>query len=208
MKTEKVVLSTLKHPEKNARRHPEKQIIEFGKSLEMFGQTRPIVIDEKGTILIGNGMVMAMVAKGWEKADALRKKGLTQKQKAKLMLVDNKIYSLGVDDPEAQFALIEEIIGTGTNMDFEIPGFDEHVLQAFVSNEDDVDNNVSSYGAGIAPPEAGGKDTNTFLDGDGGGQTIETQAGESGGEPAGPQRTEGENLKQIRCPHCGELIWV
>ena len=49
-------LSVLKHPEKNVRIHSEQQIRELKRSLEKFGQTRALVIDENNIILIGNGL--------------------------------------------------------------------------------------------------------------------------------------------------------
>ena len=52
-------LSVLKHPEKNVRIHSEQQIRELKRSLEKFGQTRALVIDENNIILIGNGLYEA-----------------------------------------------------------------------------------------------------------------------------------------------------
>ena len=43
-------LSVLKHPEKNVRIHSEQQIRELKRSLEKFGQTRALVIDENNII--------------------------------------------------------------------------------------------------------------------------------------------------------------
>ena len=45
-------LSVLKHPEKNVRIHSEQQIRELKRSLEKFGQTRALVIDENNIILV------------------------------------------------------------------------------------------------------------------------------------------------------------
>lgn len=58
-------LSDLKHPEKNVRIHSEQQIRELKRSLEKFGQTRALVIDENNIILIGNGLYEAMVSLGY-----------------------------------------------------------------------------------------------------------------------------------------------
>lgn len=38
--------------ERNIRIHTEKQLQEFERSVKMFGQIRPIVIDENNTILV------------------------------------------------------------------------------------------------------------------------------------------------------------
>lgn len=46
MKITKVNVDTLKSPEKNVRKHNEKQIRELARSIEKFGQIRPVVIDE------------------------------------------------------------------------------------------------------------------------------------------------------------------
>lgn len=98
MKVTRMKLASLKMPEKNVRIHSEKQVKEFVRSLDAFGQIRPIVVDEDNTILAGNGLYAALMAKGETEADVYVMKGLSPNEKKKLMLADNKIYSLGVDD--------------------------------------------------------------------------------------------------------------
>lgn len=61
-------LGALKHPKKNVRIHSEQQIRELKRSIEKFGQTRAIVVDEDDTILIGNGLYEAMVSLGYQEA--------------------------------------------------------------------------------------------------------------------------------------------
>jgi len=133
MKTKVLAVSALKHPEKNVRKHPEKQVAEIVKSLEMFGQTRPVVVDEDYTILAGNGLVLAMKEAFWDKAEVLVMEGLTQTQKRKLMLVDNKMSLMGITDYEIQFEFLESIVAeTG---DYEIPGFEVEMLQTLISKD-------------------------------------------------------------------------
>ena len=62
MKVVQKKLSDLHKIEKNIRRHSQKQICEYVRSLKMFGQVKPLVIDESGTILIGNGLYEALLA--------------------------------------------------------------------------------------------------------------------------------------------------
>jgi len=141
MKTEKVKLADLRHPEKNVRIHTEKQIQEMIRSIEMFGQIRPVVIDEKNVILAGNGLVEAMRKMGLAEADALRVTGLTETQKKKLMLADNKIYSLGVDDLDVIYEMLREF-----EDDFDVPGFDEDLLRDLLADVDHVDEKIQEYG--------------------------------------------------------------
>ena len=81
MKVTRVKLSALKSPEKNVRIHSEKQTKEFVRSLESFGQIRPIVIDEDNTILAGNGLYAALMAKGESSADCYVVSGLSENEK-------------------------------------------------------------------------------------------------------------------------------
>lgn len=53
MKITTAKIKDLKHPDKNVRIHSEQQIRELKRSLEKFGQTRALVVDENNTILIG-----------------------------------------------------------------------------------------------------------------------------------------------------------
>ena len=46
-------LVDLVKPEKNVRIHTEQQLKEFQRSVKMFGQIRPIVVDENNVILAG-----------------------------------------------------------------------------------------------------------------------------------------------------------
>lgn len=141
MKIERIKIAELKAPDTNVRLHTEKQIKEFIRSLNQFGQTRPAVIDENNVVLIGNGMVAAMKQRGDTEIDIFRKTGLSENDKKKLMMADNKIYTLGVDDYDAIDKLMEELQG-----DFDIPGFDEEVLQSMVSTVEEVTEQIANYG--------------------------------------------------------------
>lgn len=49
-------LADLRKPAHNIRRHSDKQITEYIRSIEMFGQIKPLVVDEHGEIIAGNGL--------------------------------------------------------------------------------------------------------------------------------------------------------
>lgn len=140
MNTIKMRISELIHPEKNVRRHPEKQLQEMLKSIRMFGQIRPVVVDENNVILAGNGMVEAMRIGGYEEADVLVVNGLTDAQKKKLMIADNRIYELGVDHKDNIFEILREI------GDFEVPGFDEDILRSLLAEDENIEEELESYG--------------------------------------------------------------
>ena len=140
MKVTKRNLTELRKPDKNVRIHSDKQITEFKRSIEMFGQIRPIVIDEDGTILAGNGLYDALRAMGRTEADCYVAAGLSESQKKKLMLADNRIFSLGVDDIQGFDDLIAELD------DLDVPGYDEELLKTLTADFEDVDGMMAGYG--------------------------------------------------------------
>ena len=54
-----VPVDELKPHPKNARTHPKKQIRQIADSIESFGFTSPILVDENNTVLAGHGRLAA-----------------------------------------------------------------------------------------------------------------------------------------------------
>ena len=142
MKIVKKKLSELHPLEKNVRRHSPKQISEYVRSLNMFEQLRPLVIDEDGTIWIGNGMFEAMKSMGWEYAECEIRRGLTEKQKKKMMMADNRIYELGMTDTDVFDEIIRSLDG-----DVDVPGWDADLLETLNASVQQVNDMVDNYGS-------------------------------------------------------------
>ena len=70
-------LSELHKPAHNIRRHSEKQLTEYIRSIEMFGQVKPLVVAEDGEIIAGNGLYEALLRMGRETCDCYVMVGLT-----------------------------------------------------------------------------------------------------------------------------------
>lgn len=134
-------LSELTAPEKNVRIHTEKQLKEYEKSVRMFGQIRPIVIDEKNVILAGRGLYDTLLRMGSTTAECYQYLDLTENQKKKLMIADNKIFSLGVENLDTLNEFLVELNG-----DLDIPGFDEEILKQMVADADEVTDKIAEYG--------------------------------------------------------------
>lgn len=130
-KREIVPLSNIIPNEKNTRRHGETQIKELVRSLKKFGQIKPIVVDEKYRVLAGHGVFQAMKKAGFEKAEVNVVKGLKEKDKLKLLISDNRIFTLGVEDYIGIESIISEL------NDFDIPGFDEKLLKQILDSTSD-----------------------------------------------------------------------
>lgn len=207
MKIQTLKLSELKPLEVNVRKHSETQIKEIMRSVQQFGQTRAIVIDEDNNILIGNGLHEAMVKAGLEQAFVYRKKGLSEIEKKKLILADNKTYSLGADDYGNIEAYLEEITASG---DFEIAGFDEDVLRNLMRQADEVLADVQNYGVLSAEQVEKKKEMQRAEP-----EQTEATAGTSAEQPGNGAMidgtppddiTHGAEPETVICPNCGECI--
>ena len=199
-------INALRPAEKNVRIHNEKQINEMRRSIEAFGQIRPIVTDENGVIIVGHGLWEALKLMGETHAKVLVLEGLSEAEKKKLMLADNKIYELGNNDYDAMLEILEEIKLEGDSLD--IPGYDMEVLEALLADADDIDSELKKYGdisdekrdelkkereevkATVVQPE----EREIVLNSD----IIKVE-----------QEKETERPKPyVECPKCGEKIWL
>lgn len=208
MEIEKINIAELKPLEKNVRLHNEVQIKELIRSLNQFGQTRAIVIDEDKNILIGNGLYFAMKERGDEQAECYIIRGLSEKQKKKLVLTDNKVYSLGRDNYEGITDFINEITMDG---DFDIAGFDDEVLRQMTRDLEALEEDMKSYGIVTETDLKRPVSAPTVP------QTSPQTDGAPMAAPAPQQATEHttneptvsavvKNNRTIICPSCGEVI--
>lgn len=190
-------LSDIKRPERNVRIHPEKQMREYERSIAMFGQLRPIVVDEENVILCGIGLHEALNRMGKESASVIVAAGLSQQQKKKLMIADNKIYALGIDDLGALDKFLLELKG-----DYDIPGFDEDVLKSLMAEVKDVEAVIGSYGT-LAQEEL------LSMKASGARKESALSEARSPSQNANPESTPANyEKKSVTCPNCGEEIWL
>ena len=217
MKVIKKRLDDLKHPEKNVRIHSEQQIRELKRSLEKFGQTRALVVDENNVILIGNGLYEAMVSLGYQEASVYVKTELSENDKKKLMIADNKTYALGIDNLDTLNEFLEELQG-----DLDIPGYDEEILQQMVADADEVTEKISEYGALDESEIQKIKEANEKREQKAAAAEISDNNSENSSENTNTsdnQSSERQNTtetepeitetrKFVICPNCGEKIWL
>ena len=205
MKVVQKKLSELRKTEKNIRRHSPKQISEYVRSVKMFGQIRPLVIDEDGVILAGNGLYDALVSMGEEKADCYVVSDLTETQKKKLMLADNRVYELGMTDTEVFDEIIKSLGG-----DVDVPGWDADLLETLNASVREVNAMVDSYGS--YQPEDMGRYRRETQNG-----TQEQGSDGPGASPLSATAPEGEtpqsaaqevSARYVICPKCGERIEI
>ena len=197
-------LVDLVKPEKNVRIHTEQQLKEFQRSVKMFGQIRPIVVDENNVILAGNGLYETLIAMGKETADVYKYDNLTENQKKKLMIADNKIFSLGIENLDTLNSFLEDLQG-----DLDIPGFDEDILKQMVSEAEDVTEKLSEYGTLDDEEIQSIKESGERKE-----QQIQKAEAEQAtlAQPQQEMPEDSEDTTEVKkfviCPKCGEKIWL
>lgn len=216
MQTLKMKLADMRKPEKNVRNHTERQLQEYERSVKMFGQIRPIVVDENNEIMIGVGLYDTLVRLGYEEADVYQLTDLTSAQKKKLMIADNKIFNLGVENLEVLNEFIEDL-----KDDLDIPGFDEDILKEMVADAEEVTETIMGYGKLDEEEIKQIRDIGEKQEAKAERVHLEPKAPENGsmaekkpvesvdriiGDNMGGERTDVQ--KFVICPKCGEKIWL
>lgn len=146
-----------------------------------------------------------------EQALVYKYEDLTESQKKKLMIADNKIFSLGIENLDTLNEFLEELNG-----DLDIPGFDEEILKQMVADADEVTEKISEYGTLDEEEiqqikEANEKREQKELESasEEGKAIVQTDLPQQGGQSATMESPESaETRRFVICPKCGEQIWL
>ena len=92
-KYELVDVHELKYDPKNSRHHSKESIDAIKKSLQTFGQQKPIVVNSQNVVLAGNGILEAARGLLWEKIE-VRRSELADLDQEAYKITDNRIAEL------------------------------------------------------------------------------------------------------------------
>jgi hypothetical protein len=190
-----VNIDLLVTPELNTRIHPEKQINEIRRSLQKWGQYKNVVIDDKYSVLAGNGLVDAMRLEGMKKVWVVILHDLSENDKKKLMMADNKTAGLGVDNLNNIEQIIHDLAG-----DFDIPGFDDEVLNSICAASEEISLALEDYGKATDENLA-------VIEAHAGANNQEEESGEEA-ETAIVPEAQADGRQSVICPKCGAEIWL
>jgi DNA modification methylase len=106
---------------RNARTHPKKQLRQLANSIERFGFTNPVLIDDAGQIIAGHGRVEAAKLLGLKQVPTLTLSHLSPAERRAYMLADNKLALNAGWDPELLAQELQELIDI--DFDVDLTGF-------------------------------------------------------------------------------------
>lgn len=126
---------TLVRYDRNARTHSDTQIGQIAAAIERFGFTSPLLIDEHDVIVAGHGRLAAAERLGMDEVPCIRVTGLSDAERAALVLADNRIaLNAGWDEKvlALELASLQESIDAGDlDMDLGDIGFSEQELKDY-----------------------------------------------------------------------------
>ncbi|MGK7651960.1 ParB N-terminal domain-containing protein [Roseovarius sp. B08] len=120
---ELIAISDPKPWARNARTHSKKQVRQIAESIETFGFTNPVLIDERRTILAGHGRVEAARLLGRDEVPCLRLDYMSEDEKRAYVLADNKLALNAGWDEDLLAAELGALMSADLDFDVSITGF-------------------------------------------------------------------------------------
>lgn len=145
MQIEVIDIDKIHKYEKNAKRHPKKQIEQIKKSIQEFNYNDPIAIDENNMIIEGHGRYEALKELGYKQVECIRLTHLSEQEKKAYILAHNKLnMETGFDDE----LLWDEL---GSIVDFKMDDFGFNLDKAFdnLFKENEAMRTVHNYNLDI-----------------------------------------------------------
>lgn len=132
MKVESVKVETLTLDPRNARTHSQRNIDAIARSLERFGQRRPLVVWQD-RVIAGNGTLQAAIGIGWKSIEITRCPDAWTEDEAKAYAIaDNRTGDLAEWDGETLVKILNEL--------------DDELVQAAGFDAPDMDDITAAFG--------------------------------------------------------------
>jgi hypothetical protein len=143
-------LDQIKLDGRNSRTHSAKQIRQIANSIAAFGFTNPLLLNEDGTLIAGEGRLKAAQLLGFAKVPAIVLAGLSPAKQRALAIADNKIAENAGWDRERLAIEIPELAGLleAEGLDVSVLGFEaveiDQLVTDFEENAADPEDSIDS----------------------------------------------------------------
>lgn len=146
---ELIEISKLKPALRNARTHSKRQIKQLADSMQRFGFTNPILIDDDNRILAGHGRTEAAKSLGIAEISCVRLSDMSDADKRAYVIVDNKSALNAGWDQEILAVELQELMDLG--FEVELTGFKLPEIDALFN--DAAEASPDAVGAADAVPQ-------------------------------------------------------
>jgi len=126
----------------NARTHSKKQISAIACSIQEFGFTNPILIDDNNTVLAGHGRLEAAKSLGLKTVPTVSITHLTEAQKRAYILADNKLAERAGWNEEILKTELSFLAEIDTSFDITLSGFEMAEIDIVLGDKQTIDNTL------------------------------------------------------------------
>src|ERR1700730_18272151 len=140
-KVERWPVAKLAPNARNARTHSDEQVTQLAASIEEWGWTIPVLVDEAGGIIAGHGRILAAHRLRIEDVPGMVGAGWSEAKKRSYMLADNKLTLNGEWDLDLLAIEIAEL--RASDFDISLIGF----------SESEIDDLLKADGGGLTDPD-------------------------------------------------------
>ena len=152
MQIREVNVSEIKEYAKNAKKHPEKQVVAIATSIKKFGFRQPLVLDKNMEVVIGHGRLAAAKMLHMETVPCVMADDLTDEQIKALRIADNK-----TNESEWDFGLLGEELAQLVDIDMTDLGFNEaEILELQIDDSPEIPQYTPQVEAVRPVEQAGG----------------------------------------------------
>ena len=127
-------VASLSADPKNARTHSDKQVAQIGASIERFGFTNPLLIDEHGVVIAGHARLAAATNLGLDVVPVIVIGGLSEAERRALALADNKIALNAGWDEKLLATELKFLADLQIDLDVSITGFDTVEIDGVIAS--------------------------------------------------------------------------
>ncbi|MGR6329972.1 site-specific DNA-methyltransferase [Sphingomonas sp. XXL09] len=117
---------------RRARTHSRDQITQIAKSIETFGFSVPLLVDEKNKIIAGNARLEAAIQLGLAEVPVVTISHLTPEKKRAFVLAENKLATAGGWDRAVLSLEFKELLEIAPDFDLDVTGFVDPEIDALV----------------------------------------------------------------------------
>lgn len=149
--------SSLTANARNTRTHSDKQIEQIMRSIEEFGFTNPILVDEENIVIAGHGRLQAASEMQLEAVPTIELQGLSEEQKRAYVIADNQLAlnaSWDLEKLGEELAILDE-----SSFDVDLLGFNDNELASLILDQTEADDPYEEW---QNMPEFNQPDTQAF----------------------------------------------
>ena len=147
MELKKLKLTEIKPYGKNPRKN-DGAVDAVAESIKQCGYCSPIVVDENYEVLAGHTRLKALKKLGRKECEVVVKEGLTEEQKQKYRILDNKTGEFAEWDLDVLQEQLKDLDFDGFDFGFEFPSFEEplQIVEDEIPEVDDENEPITKLG--------------------------------------------------------------